>query len=326
MTEYVKFHGDEIIKDRNGKVLRAITRGQQALLEAIDENDIIFVNGPAGTGKTVVATWYGIAGIDDGIFDNLVLTRPIVEAGEELGFLPGTFEEKVAPYMQPLYEAIEVVKGKRITPEMASKFEAAQPPVLSKYRKKKVGKGDMDAPKPRQKVTANEEFYKRVSVCPLAYLRGATKSKSFIILDEAQNVTKTQMKLMLTRLGQGSKLIICGDINQSDLERKSDSGFRHAQQILNGVKGIGFITLGVDDIVRHRLIKDIIMRYDKAESGRCGGGKSYVIDNREFLDEEYDYSDDDDMDDEYDPAGDYSGSVDEYQEQDVPVVNDSYER
>lgn len=297
MSEYIKYHGDAIIKDKHGKVLRAITRGQQDLLECIDKNDIVFVNGPAGTGKSVVSTWYGIAGIDDGIYDNLVLTRPIVGAGEELGFLPGTFEEKVAPYMQPLYEAIEVVKGKRITPEMMEKMEATQPPVMSKYRNKKAAKGEKVESRPRVKLPANEEFYKKVNVCPLAYLRGTTKAKSFIIIDEAQNVTKTQMKLMLTRLGHGSKLIVCGDINQSDLERKSDSGFRHAQQILKGIKGIGFVHLTIDDIVRHRLIRDIIIRYENNENSF---NKKEIFNNNEFLDDDYDYDDDYEDDDDYD--------------------------
>lgn len=289
-----KFHGDIIINDKNGKALRAITRGQQDLLEALDTNDIVFVNGPAGTGKSVVATWYGIDGIDKGEYEHLVLTRPIVEAGEELGFLPGTFEEKVAPYMQPLYEAIEVVKGKRLTPEMVSHIEANSPSETSKYRKKKIGKGEMQPPPPRPKLKSNDDFYRKVNVCPLAYLRGTTKARSFIILDEAQNVTKTQMKLMLTRLGHGSKLVICGDINQSDLERKSESGFRQAQQILKGVKGIGFITLDTDDIVRHRLIKDIIIRYEESDN-RHGFNKheNKMFSNREFLDNEYDFGDSD---------------------------------
>jgi len=284
-----KFNGDVIIKDKHGKQLRAITRGQQELLVALDQNDIIFVNGPAGTGKTVVATWYGIDGIDRGYYEHLVLTRPIVEAGEELGFLPGTFEEKVAPYMQPLYEAIEVVKGKRISPEMASHIESHSKPDISKYRKKKIGKSEQDV-QPYKKIESNDDFYRKVNVCPLAYLRGSTKSKSFIILDEAQNVTKTQMKLMLTRLGYGSKLVICGDINQSDLERKSDSGFRQAQQILQGVHGIGFVTFGVEDIVRHKLIRDIIIRYENTDRKNSS---NELYSNREFLDDDYDYADDD---------------------------------
>lgn len=314
MGVQAKFHGDVIINDKNGKALRAITRGQQALLEALDSNDIVFVNGPAGTGKSVVATWYGISGMDKGEYEHLVLTRPIVEAGEELGFLPGTFEEKVAPYMQPLYEAIEVVKGKRITADMISHIEATSPPESSKYRKKKSAKGEISLPMSRQKMQSNEDFYRKVNVCPLAYLRGTTKAKSFIILDEAQNVTKTQMKLMLTRLGYGSKLVICGDINQSDLERKSDSGFRQAQQLLNGIKGIGFVTLDVNDIVRHRLIRDIIIRYEQSDN-KNGFNKreQEMFSNREYLDAEYDFDDDDD-DDYDDPVQEGDGTESQYEE------------
>ena len=299
MGELVKYHGDDIIKDRNGQTLRAITRGQQLLLEAIEKNDIIFVNGPAGTGKTVVSTWVGIAGIDEGKYDNLVLTRPIVQANEDLGFLPGSVDEKVAPYMQPLFEAIEKVKGKKMNPDMH--YHETQPPPMSNYKKKKLKAGEVETPKqqPKQKTFGNEEFYSKVHVCPLAYLRGTTKAKSFIVVDEAQNILKGQMKLMLTRLGHGSKMIICGDISQSDLERRSDSGFRHAQHILGGVRGIGFVTFNTDDIVRHRLIKDIIMRYEKSESAFDGPEKQKVYDNREFLDNDYDYDEDDeDVDDE----------------------------
>ena len=323
MANTPRFHGTPIIEDKHGKTLRPITRGQQELLEAMESNDIVFVNGPAGTGKTVIATWYGIAGIDSGAYDQLVLTRPIVEAGEELGFLPGTFEEKVAPYMQPLYEAIEVVKGKRVTTEMDSTLGATAP--QSSYRdkkgmlKKKPASKDNNIRTPR-----NDDFYKKVNVCPLAYLRGSTKSKSFIILDEAQNVTTTQMKLMLTRLGYGSKLVICGDINQSDLERSSQSGFREAQQLLDGVEGIGFVTLDVDDIVRHKLIRDIIIRYENKHNKRNRGD---VFDNRfdRETDQEnyrdmrnYDLDDDDDDDDDDDIEGEDDGYEDEYD--DTPDV------
>lgn len=287
MGEHIKFHGDIIINDKHGKPLRAITEGQQRLLESIQTNDIIFVNGPAGTGKTVISTWYGIAGIENGTYNNLVLTRPIIEAGEELGFLPGTFDEKVAPYMQPLYDAIEVVKGKRLTQEMANKIEAKTAPSVSNYRKKKVAKGEMEEPKRKPKIESNDDFYKKVHVCPLAYLRGSTKSHSFIIIDEAQNITRTQMKLALTRIGYGSKLVICGDKRQSDLKRMEDSGFRHAQEILQGVRGIDFVQMGIEDIVRHRLIKDIILRYEGIKKD-----KGLLYTNRENMDE-YDFSEDD---------------------------------
>lgn len=319
MANTPKFHGTPIIEDKHGKILRPITRGQQELLEAMESNDIIFVNGPAGTGKTVVATWYGIAGIDSGIYDQLVLTRPIVEAGEELGFLPGTFEEKVAPYMQPLYEAIEVVKGKRIVPDQHKMEPPHQHSFKDKRTKKKPTKdGEYYTPK------NNEDFYKKVNVCPLAYLRGSTKAKSFIILDEAQNVTTTQMKLMLTRLGYGSKLVICGDINQSDLERSSMSGFREAQKLLGGVDRIGFVHLDINDIVRHKLIRDIIIRYENKNSKRNGDVYSNRFDNereenyrdlRNF-DCDEDYEDDDEEGSNVPDNGDYEES-EEYEEEEL---------
>jgi phosphate starvation-inducible protein PhoH and related proteins len=323
MANTPKYHGTPIIEDKHGKILRPITRGQQDLLEAMESNDIVFVNGPAGTGKTVIATWYGIAGIDAGLYDQLVLTRPIVEAGEELGFLPGTFEEKVAPYMQPLYEAIEVVKGKRITTEMDTKIGATQH--QNSYRDKKgmlKKKPTNDAP---SKKAQNEDFYKRVNVCPLAYLRGSTKSKSFIILDEAQNVTTTQMKLMLTRLGQGSKLIVCGDINQSDLERSSMSGFREAQKLLQKVDRIGFVHLDINDIVRHKLIRDIIIRYESKQAKRNSDVYSNRFDNehdnenfRDLRNFDCDLDEDADGDEDVDENGEpYEESDPNYDEDNV---------
>jgi len=181
-----------------------------------------------------------------------------------------------------LYGAIEDIKGKQISPELAAKIEAEKKPISS-YKKKKMSTNDFDNAQKKQRrnrTKSNEDFYSKVNVCPLAYLRGATKSKSFIILDEAQNVTKTQMKMMLTRIGKGSKLIICGDIDQSDLERRSDSGFREAQKVLNGVHGVGFVTLTEDDIVRHKLIKDIIIRYAKHDRKNHSGE---VYNNRKSL-------------------------------------------
>lgn len=319
MANIPKYHGTPIIEDKHGRILRPITRGQQELLEAMEANNIVFVNGPAGTGKSVIATWYGIAGIDAGMYDKLVLTRPIIEAGEELGFLPGTFEEKVAPYMQPLYEAIETVKGKRITPEMESKLGTIPTP-QSSYRDKKGMLKKKTSKEYNFKPISNDDFYKKVNVCPLAYLRGTTKAKSFIILDEAQNVTTTQMKLMLTRLGQGSKLVICGDINQTDLERSSMSGFREAQQLLQNIDGIGFVHLDINDIVRHKLIKDIIIRYETKDRNKYRDAtysncfdretdqenyrdlRNYDIDDEDLDDDDDDDEDrdDEDLDDEND--------------------------
>jgi phosphate starvation-inducible PhoH-like protein len=257
MGDIVRFHGDVIINDKNGKAIRAITRNQQKLLELLDTNDIVFVNGPAGTGKSHVATWYGIAAIDEKKYSHLVLTRPIIEAGEQLGFLPGTSDDKVSPFMQPLYEAIEKIKGKKPV-SVDSHNKQYEPVPISKYKKKQ--KFD-NKPQKEPQITS-DDFYSKVSVCPLAYMRGATKERSFIVIDEAQNISSAQLKMAITRIGPGSKMVICGDINQSDLDSRVKSGFREAQNILRGIKGIGFLAFTNDDIVRHRLIRDVLIRYE----------------------------------------------------------------
>ena len=250
------FRGTEIIRTKKGKPIYARTEGQQALVDAISANDIIFVNGPSGTGKTAIATWLGIAGIDAGQYDRLVLTRPVVTSGEELGFLPGTMDEKVAPYMQPLYDAISLIKGGRdeklTEPELADL-------ISSKERKR------LKAERKKEEARERKSFYDLVQVCPLAYIRGSTLANSFIVCDEFQNVTVSQMKTMLTRLGRNSKMVICGDSQQCDLPSKVESGFSHAMELLRGLRRVGFVELGVDDIIRHRLIKDIILRYERPE-------------------------------------------------------------
>lgn len=250
----MSFCGTEVIRDRHGRPIYTKTEGQQRLVDTILSNDIIFVNGPSGTGKTALATWVGISGIDDGLYERLVLTRPVVTGGEELGFLPGGLDEKVAPYMQPLYDAISLIKGRREKPEDAIK----KMPVLTEKEKRTKKK----AKKNVEEVFSNSDFYSKVQVCPLAFIRGSTLAKSFIVCDEFQNTTIAQMKMMLTRLGKDSKMIICGDPNQTDLPARVVSGFVHAQKLLHGVPRVGFVTLGVDDIVRHRLIKEIILRYE----------------------------------------------------------------
>ena len=256
------FRGSEIIRTRKGKPIYARTQGQQDLVDTINANDIIFVNGPSGTGKTAVATWLGIAGIDAGMFERLVLTRPVVTSGEELGFLPGTMDEKVAPYMQPLYDAISLIKGGR--DEKLSEPEQ-MPQLLSAKEKKRLR-----AEKKEEDARERKSFYDLVQVCPLAYIRGSTLANSFIVCDEFQNTTVSQMKTMLTRLGRNSKMVICGDSEQCDLPARTESGFTHAMELLKGVRRIGFVELGVDDIVRHRLIKDIILRYERpAEVARA---------------------------------------------------------
>lgn len=253
----MSFCGTEIIRDRHDKPIYTKTAGQQRLVDVINSNDIIFVNGPSGTGKTAIATWVGISGLDDGIYERLVLTRPVVTGGEELGFLPGGLDEKIAPYMQPLYDAISLIKGRREKPEDAIK----KMPVLTDKEKRSKKKSKKNV----EEAFSNNDFYSKIQVCPLAYIRGSTLAKSFIVCDEFQNTTIAQMKMMLTRLGRDSKMVICGDSNQTDLPEKVESGFMHAQNLLKGVPRIGYVTLGVDDIVRHRLIKEIILRYERPD-------------------------------------------------------------
>lgn len=248
----MNFCGQEIIRDFHDRPIYTKTPGQDELVETIKKNDIIFVDGPSGTGKTAIATWMGVNGIDDGVYEHLVLTRPVVSGGEELGFLPGSLDEKVAPYMQPLYDAISFVKGRRTKPE----DQVKQMPVLSN-KEKRAKKG-----KKADECFSNSDFYTKVQVCPLAFIRGSTLSRSFIVCDEFQNTTVAQMKMMLTRLGKDSKMVICGDRNQCDLDDKVESGFSHAWKILRGMGRVGFVTLGVDDIVRNRLIKELILRYE----------------------------------------------------------------
>ena len=252
----IQHSGQEIIRDRHDRPIYTKTPGQDELVNAIKTHDIIFVNGPSGTGKTAIATWLGIAGMDRGDYERLVLTRPVVTGGEELGFLPGSLDEKIAPYMQPLYDAISLIKGRRITPEEQVK----KMPVLTSKEKKAKKKG-----KDLEETFSNNDFYSKIQVCPLAYIRGSTLAKSFIVCDEFQNTTVAQMKLMLTRLGRDSKMVICGDSAQCDLPERVESGFEDALDRLRGVPRIAFVELGVDDIVRHKLIKDIILKYERPD-------------------------------------------------------------
>ncbi len=243
--------GKAIIKDANGRNVYAKTHGQHELIKAIDEYDILFVNGPAGTGKTFIATCKAVNALDSGECDRIVLTRPAVEAGEELGFLPGTLNDKISPYMQPLFDSIEKLKKKKkktTTDDLSQRG--------SSKRKKVVETTNDDG---------ISDWGDKIEIAPLAFMRGSTHEKSFVIADGAQNISVAQMKLILTRLGEGSKLILCGDISQSDLSHRLDSGFRQAQKLLSDVEGIGFITLTEKDIVRHKLVKDIILKYEKHE-------------------------------------------------------------
>lgn len=200
------------------------SEGQKKYIQAIKNHDLTFAIGPAGTGKTYIAVIMATSALRQGLVQRIVLVRPAVEAGEKLGFLPGDFQEKVNPYLRPLYDALNdtLSIGK-----------------VKKYLEKDV-----------------------IEVVPLAYMRGRTLNRSFVILDEAQNTTTGQMKMFLTRMGEGSKIVVTGDISQVDIPDCSQSGLITAREILANIKGIAFIELGHKDIVRHPLIEKIIKAYD----------------------------------------------------------------
>jgi phosphate starvation-inducible PhoH-like protein len=216
---------DSIVLYTKNDVIKARTPGQQKYLETAHNNDICFAIGPAGTGKTYLAVALAISALNRGIVNKIVLARPAVEAGESLGYLPGDFREKIDPYLRPLYDALDDM--------MPSEK-------LKGYIEKKV-----------------------VEIVPLAYMRGRTLNAAFVILDEAQNATDLQMKMFLTRLGPNSKAIVTGDITQIDLPTKTLSGLIQAKEILQGIEGVGFIYFDKSDVVRHRLVKEIIDAYEK---------------------------------------------------------------
>lgn len=216
---------DVICFTHRGKPLKPKTLGQKEYVKAIRENDIVFGIGPAGTGKTYIAVAMAINAFKNKEVQKIILARPAVEAGERLGFLPGDLQEKVDPYLRPLYDALYDVLGR----------DAAL-----RLREKEI-----------------------IEVVPLAYMRGRTLDNSFIILDEAQNTTKEQMKMFLTRMGFGSKVVVTGDITQIDLPKGKKSGLVEAQRVLENVSGIRFCQLRDTDVVRHELVKRIINAYDR---------------------------------------------------------------
>ncbi|EGY79536.1 PhoH family protein [Peptoniphilus indolicus] len=218
---------ETIVYTAMGKPIRAKTLGQKKYLDAIKKNDVCFGIGPAGTGKTYLAMAYAVKAFKNQEVSRIILTRPAVEAGESLGFLPGDLQMKVDPYLRPLYDAL---------------FEMLGVDNYNKY----VEKG-------------------MIEVAPLAYMRGRTLDSAFVILDEAQNTTNEQMKMFLTRLGYGSKAIITGDITQTDLPKSKTSGLKLVLNILKNVKGVGITYLTSKDIVRHPLVQRIIEAYDKFE-------------------------------------------------------------
>lgn len=216
---------DSVVLFTKNEPIKVKTPTQQKYFEAIKNNDICFAIGPAGTGKTYLAVAFAALALKNGSVKRIVLTRPAVEAGESLGYLPGDLKEKVDPYLRPLYDALDDMLP----------FEK-----LKNYLEKGV-----------------------IEIAPLAYMRGRTLNNAFVILDEAQNATTLQMKMFLTRLGPNSKAIITGDITQIDLPKKSMSGLLQAIDILQGIEGIAFVYFDKNDVVRHRLVKDIIEAYDK---------------------------------------------------------------
>ncbi|WP_347707887.1 PhoH family protein [Clostridium sp. 'deep sea'] len=221
---------DELVITSRGKVVSPKTKGQQKYVESIRNNTLVFGVGPAGTGKTYLAIAMAVASLRNREVSRIVLTRPAVEAGERLGFLPGDLQAKIDPYLRPLYDALYDIMG-------AEQFV--------KYLEKGV-----------------------IEVAPLAYMRGRTLDNSFVILDEAQNTTKEQMKMFLTRLGFGSQAIVTGDITQTDLPRDRKSGLKEAVKILDKVKDIGIVFLTEKDVVRHALVQRIIKAYEKSERSR----------------------------------------------------------
>ena len=214
----------KIARTNNGKLIYPKTLGQKSYYYALKNNDVVFGIGPAGTGKTYLAVVFAVAALKNNEVKKIILTRPAVEAGEHLGFLPGDLKEKVDPYLRPLYDALYDMLGVEQTEKLMEKGV--------------------------------------IEIAPLAYMRGRTLEDAYVILDEAQNTTDNQMKMFLTRLGFRSKMIVTGDISQIDLPRNTTSGLIRALDILEGVKGISFIHLSAMDVVRHPVVQRIIERYD----------------------------------------------------------------
>ena len=228
--QVTKMAKDVVCVTAKGRPVRAKTIGQQTYLKAISKNTITIGVGPAGTGKTYLAVAQAVAAFRAKEVNRIILTRPAVEAGERLGFLPGDLQNKVDPYLRPLYDAL---------------FDMLGPETYNKY----LERGNIE-------------------VAPLAYMRGRTLDDSFIILDEAQNTTREQMKMFLTRLGFGSKIVITGDITQIDLPGDKVSGLKEAIKILDGVEDIAICRLTASDVVRHALVQRIVAAYDKFEKSR----------------------------------------------------------
>ncbi|MGD6818148.1 PhoH family protein [Metabacillus sp. 113a] len=228
LDEFQALFTEEITKNAKGKPIRIKTLGQRHYISAIRKDDLVFGIGPAGTGKTYLAVVMAVNALKSGAVKRIVLTRPAVEAGESLGFLPGDLKEKVDPYLRPLYDALHDVLGMEHTERLMERGT--------------------------------------IEIAPLAYMRGRTLDDAFVILDESQNTTPAQMKMFLTRLGFGSKMVVTGDITQVDLPKGVKSGLAISRQTLNQVNGISFVELEQSDVVRHPLVGKIIQAYQNNES------------------------------------------------------------
>lgn len=227
LDQFIRMYEKEITRDYNGRPIRIKNVGQSNYFQAVRNNDIVFGVGPAGTGKTFLAVAMAVAALRKGEVKRIILTRPAVEAGENLGFLPGDLKEKVDPYLRPLYDSLYTILGVEHTGRLMER--------------------------------------ETIEVAPLAYMRGRTLDDAFVILDEAQNTTIQQMKMFVTRLGFGSKMIINGDVTQIDLPKGTKSGLIHAQHILNNVDGIGMVNFYSTDVIRHPLVSKVINAYEEQE-------------------------------------------------------------
>ena len=227
IDKFVALYEEEIIKDNYGKPIRVKTLGQKVYVDSVKNHDVVFGIGPAGTGKTFLAVTLAVTALKRGQVKRIILTRPAVEAGESLGFLPGDLKEKVDPYLRPVYDALYQILGKDQTTRLMER--------------------------------------EIIEIAPLAYMRGRTLDNAFVILDEAQNTTIMQMKMFLTRLGFNSKMIVNGDSSQIDLPRNSHSGLLDAIEKLKNIRQIDFVYLSAKDVVRHPVVAEIIRAYENEE-------------------------------------------------------------
>ncbi|GEO74314.1 phosphate starvation-inducible protein PhoH, ATPase [Levilactobacillus namurensis DSM 19117] len=235
LTYFQDLYSEKLLNDAKGRPVRVKNFGQRQYIDAIKHNDITFGIGPAGTGKTYLAVVMAVAALKHGDVEKIILTRPAVEAGESLGFLPGDLKEKVDPYLRPIYDALYAILGAEHTTRLMDRGV--------------------------------------IEIAPLAYMRGRTLESAFVILDEAQNTTNMQMKMFLTRLGFGSKMIVNGDISQIDLPNNARSGLIQAQHILQNVAHISFVTFSADDVVRHPVVARIINAYEANDTKPNGAKK-----------------------------------------------------